>query len=461
MPADTQETNIKRPNVLVLMCDQMQHQRMGFLDPIAHTPFLNSLADEGIHFSNAYTCHGQCVPARAAFQTGLYPHECGVMVIYGFHDHQARLTPKYQTIGHLFKEAGYQTAYFGKTHFGVPLSELGYEIDGDSHPVSDAEAAKRGISYVPKSLRSDYQACDEAVAFLQNYTPGEKPLFMTFSTNLPHPPFFNEPAWADRFTAETLELSHSYYAETFANKPALQKEHALDGNHGAHDEAGQREELAQYYTMIAETDAHFGRIKAEYQRLGIWDDTVVLFLADHGDMMGAHKMRLKGTLPYDELYRIPCIMKLPSGIATKRRVVVDLVSSVQAPGTLLKAAGIDLPAQFHNGHFYDAPFSDGPPADEHIFYEHYAAYWGIHPFYAICTGQFKYARYYGDDHCEEMYDLKTDPHELNNIATDPAYAEQRGELAQRADTWWNDTHGRDLDYYESAAFKANEHNSMR
>ena len=447
-----------QPNVLVLMCDQMQHQRMGFVDGIAHTPTLDRIAIEGVHFTKAYTCHGQCVPTRAALQTGLYPHECGVMVIYGFHNHQARLTTKYQTIGHLFKDAGYKTAYFGKTHFGVPLAELGYDIDGGSYAMDDDEAKEKGWQYVPKPLRSDYRACDDAVEFLQGYAPGENPLFMTFSTNLPHPPFFSEPTWADRFPADDLELSSSYYQETFVNKPAFQQEHATDSNHGAHDEAGQRAELAQYYTMIAEMDAHFGRIVAEYERLGIWDDTVVLFLADHGDMMGAHKMRLKGTLPYEELYRIPCMLKLPKSTTPVRQTVDDLVSSIQAPGTLLLAAGIDPPAQFHNGHFYDAPFRDGPPADEYVFFEHYAAYWGIHPFYAIRTPQFKYARYYGQDACEEMYDLHVDPHELTNIAAEPAYAEQRASLSRRADTWWRNTNGRDLAYYESDAFKANEHN---
>ena len=448
----------KHPHVLVLMCDQMQHQRMSFVDGIAHTPTLDRIAQEGVHFTSAYTCHGQCVPARAAFQTGLYPHECGVMVIYGFHQHQARLTAKYQTIGHLFKDAGYHTAYFGKTHFGMPLADLGYDIDGDSYAMDDDEAKEKGWAYVPKPLRSDYRAADDAVEFLQGYTPGDDPLFMTFSTNLPHPPFFSEPNWADRFPPDDLELAQSFYQETFNNKPPFQQEHATDSNHGAHDEASQRAELAQYYTMIAEMDAHFGRIVAEYERLGIWDETVVLFLADHGDMMGAHKMRLKGTLPYEELYHIPCIMKLPTGSDPQRSVVDDLVSSVQAPATLLRAAGIDLPEQFHNGHFYDAPFRDAPPQDEHIFFEHYAAYWGIHPFYAIRTPQYKYVRYYGDDACEEMYDLAIDPHELSNIAADPNYAEQRSELAQRADSWWQNSHGRDLAYYESDAFKANAHN---
>lgn len=450
-----------KPNVLLLLCDQMQHQRMGFVDAVAHTPFLNDLAAEGIYFKNAYTCHGQCVPARAALQTGLYPHECGVMVIYGFHEHQARLTKKYTTVGQCFKEAGYDTAYFGKTHFGVPLAELGYDTDGDHHPVSDDEVARLGIAHVPKPLKPDYQSCDEAVSFLQSYTPdGDKPLFMTFSTNLPHPPFFTEPAWADRFAAENLDLADSYYAETFADKPAFQKKHAIDGNHGALDELAQRQELAQYYTMIAEMDRHFARIKTEYERLDLWDNTIVLFLADHGDMMGAHKMRLKGTLPYEELYHIPCLMKLPKMVEPQRKVVDDLVSSVQAPATLLQAAGIDPPEQFHNGHFYDAPFREAAPDDAHIFFEHYAAYWGIHPFYAVRTKQFKFVRYYGDDACEEMYDLQSDPHELNNIAADPTHAMTRDDLAQRADTWWQKTHGRDLAYYESAAFKNNEHNRV-
>ena len=448
------------PNVLVLMCDQMQHHRMSFLDPVAHTPFLNELAAESVHFSNAYTCHGQCVPARAAFQTGLFPHECGIMAIYGFHGHGARLTAKYKTLGHCFGEAGYETAYFGKTHFGVPLDELGYEIGVEHRPIDDGEAERLGTRHVPKPLRPDYMACDQTVEFLRTYQPGDRPLFLTFSTNLPHPPFFTEPRWAERFCAPALDLPHSYYAETFADKPPFQEEHALDGHHGARDELAQRHELAQYYTMIAEMDSHFGRIRAEYERLGLWDDTVVLFIADHGDMMGAHRMRLKGTLPYDELYRIPCMLKLPRGTGVARTAVDDLVSSVQAPATLLRAAGLDVPAQFHNGHFYDALFRTGAPDDEHIFFEHYAAYWGIHPFYAVRDRRFKYIRYYGDDACEEMYDLQEDPHELRNIAVDAQHAAQRTALAERADTWWQQTNGRDLAYYESDYFKANQHNRV-
>jgi len=449
----------KNPHILVLICDQMQASRMGFVDGIAHTPTLDRLAATGVHFTQAYTCHGQCVPARASFQTGLYPHECGVMVIYGFHQHQARLTAKYQTIGQVFGNAGYQTAYFGKSHFGVPLGELGYQVDGDNYPMDDREAREMGLMHVPEGLRPNYRACDQAVEFLRAYQPGDQPLFMTFSTNLPHPPFFTEPAWNDRFLPDELELAPSYYQETFANKPPFQRQHALDGQHGAHDEAEQRAELAQYYTMIAEMDAHFGRIVDEFERLGIWEDTFVLFLADHGELMGAHKMRLKGTVPYEELYHIPCIAKLPKGIEPVRRSIDDLVSSVELPGTLIRAAGLEVPDQFQNRHCYDAFFRTEPPQEEYLFFEHYAAYWGIHPFYAVRTPTHKYVRYYGPDACEELYDLVADPHEMHNRSSDSAYASVRAALRTRADQWWHSTDGRDFTYYESDDFKANRHNA--
>ena len=212
--------------------------------------------------------------------------------------------------------------------------------------------------------------------------------------------------------------------------------------------------------MIAEMDAHFGRIVNEFERLGIWDDTFVLFLADHGELMGAHKMRLKGTVPYEELYHIPCIAKLPKGIEPARRSIDDLVSSVELPGTLIRAAGLAVPDQFQNRHCYDAFFRTEPPQEEYLFFEHYAAYWGIHPFYAVRTPTHKYVRYYGPDNCEELYDLIADPHEMHNRSSDAAYASVRAALRTRADEWWYSTDGRDFAYYESADFKANRHNAV-
>lgn len=449
-----------KPNVLVLMCDQMQAGRMGFVDGIAHTPNLDALAGEGVHFTHAVTAQGQCVPARAVFQTGLYAHECGVMINYGFYNHQGRLSGRYAMLGREFADAGYRTAYIGKGHFGVPATELGYAHDGvtDGLKSSDEEARKRGRGHVPPGLRSDYAAADAAVDYLKDYRPDERPLFLMFSTNLPHPPFFREEKFADRFPPDSLPIPKSFYKEDFAGKPPYQRDHVEDGGHGVFEESAVRSMLSDYYSMIAAMDEHFGRVIGEFKRLGLWDNTIVLFFADHGDMMGAHKMLKKGTLPYDELYRIPCIMKLPPGAVAGRRVIDDLVCSVQFPATLLRLAGLEPPPQFRHGDLCEALERQHPPDDEAVFYEHYAAYWGLHPFYAVRTREWKYVRYYGPDATEELYHLASDPDELRNLAEDGASAATRVELAARADEWWRQTDGRDVEYYESDYFRENRHN---
>lgn len=449
------------------MCDQMQAQRLGCIDPTAHTPHLDQLAAEGVHCTHLVSAHGQCVPSRASFITGLPPHECGVMVNYGFHGHQNRLGPDSRTLGHVFAAAGYRTVYFGKCHFGVPLEQLGFAEgrDYDRVNLDDQEAQALGIGHVPRPLRRDYLAAREATAFLQQTEDDGRPLFFVFSTNLPHPPFFAEPDFIQRFDPEDLPLPASYYDEDFAAKPAFQQAHAADGRHGAADEAAARAELAQYYSMIAATDAHVGEVVDCFRQRGWWDETLALFFADHGDMMGAHRMRLKGTLPYEELYRVPCLFKLPKGVLAARQRVDDLLSSVQLAGTLIRGAGLEVPEQMRHGDFWEAFFRAEPPEDEQVFFEHYAAYWGTHPFYGVRTRRYKYVRYYGPeeaaDGCvEELYDLEADPHELHNLADQADQAATLEKLRSQAAAWWQATGGRDYAYYESDFFKANRHNDL-
>lgn len=141
-------------------------------------------------------------------------------------------------------------------------------------------------------------------------------------------------------------------------------------------------------------------------------------------------------------------------------MVDDLVSSVQLAGTLVKAAGLPEEEVFAHGDFLGVlHHDDQPPAQEGVFFEHYAAYWGTHPFCGIRTRDYKYIRYYGVDATEEMYHLTTDPTEIRNVAEDEAYSSKRRELADLTDTWWQTTGGRSAAYYESEHFKSNAHNA--
>ena len=143
-------------------------------------------------------------------------------------------------------------------------------------------------------------------------------------------------------------------------------------------------------------------------------------------------------------------------------MVDDLVSAVQLAGWLCERAGIDTGPAFPHGDLCSAFESDRHPEEEIVFFEHHAAYWGIHPFYGARTRDFKYVRYFGDADTglEELYHLATDPHELNNVAGRSEHADTQRRLAQAAHTWWQATGGRDFAWYESDAFRSNQHNAQ-
>ncbi|MDP6041951.1 MAG: sulfatase-like hydrolase/transferase, partial [Candidatus Latescibacteria bacterium] len=251
---------MEQPHVLFFMCDQMQYQRQGKIDPVAHTPNLDRLADDGTFFTHFHSANGQCVPSRASMQTGLYPHEAEVMIIYGFHNHTAHLTGKQKTVGHVFQDAGYTTAYFGKTHFGTPLRELGYDVG------AGGRKTRRPLS------TGDQEIVGTALDFLEDYD-AQKPLFLTVSVNMPHPPFEVVEGFADQYALEDMVIPRSFYEDDLSDKPQFLQDHMNDGNHGIFDEGELREEMRQYYTMISEVDRLFGEVRRVFEEKGMWDNT--------------------------------------------------------------------------------------------------------------------------------------------------------------------------------------------
>lgn len=453
-----------RPHVLLFLCDQMQYQRQGVIDSTASTPELDRLAREGVFFSHHHASNGQCVPSRVSIQTGLFPHEAKVMIIYRFHGHTAHITNEQMTMGHVFRDLGYATAYFGKTHFGVSLEALGYQFGNEGPPpVAQDEGGGQSSGAADGNPRLmsqvDRTIVDDTLAFIKDYDE-DRPLFLTVSLHEPHPPFELVDAYAELFDIEDMPTPPSFIADDLSTKPDFQRRHAESAGHGQHSERELREELRRYYSMIAHVDQLFGEVRQALEDKAMWDESIVAFTSDHGDMMGAHRMRLKGTLAYDEIFRVPLVLKLPaSSPAPTRKIVDDLSSNVALAGTLIEAAGITAPQSFRGGSILGTVFQNSRPAAEEVFLEHYGAYWGLHPFRAIrvrdaARGDWKYVKYYGpDDGQAELYDLDADPHEVVNRAGNPDLAAWRAELETRVDEWWTRTDGRDFTYYESPEFK--------
>ncbi|MHB1613816.1 MAG: sulfatase family protein [Actinomycetes bacterium] len=437
---------MSRHNVVLILCDQMQYRQQGWVDGVARTPNLDRFARENVAFTSMFVSCPQCTPSRVSLQTGLYPHEAHVMTNYGFFDHTAHLGPEHLSVGMVFRDAGYATAYFGKSHLGYPLTELGYD-----------HAVEHGG--VPGELaRVDAQITRDAITFVRDHGRG-RPLFLTVSWHEPHPPFELVERFAANYRPETF-VPPASFADSLAGKPEFigRRRQEAEGRMDPDRFSG---EQLRYLTMISNIDSEFRLLRSGLEQLDLWDDTVVVFTSDHGDLMGAHGMRLKGTLPYDELLRVPMLLHAP-GRERTRAVVDDLVSNVAIPGTLMDLAGIGRPVAWPDRslvHVLDTPVD---PESQAIYAEHYAAYWGVHPLRLVRTRRWKYVRYYGpDEPTRELYDLETDPHELHNLSVgseDSArseYHDVEEALDAKLERWWVETGGYDFTTYEGDDFRYN------
>jgi arylsulfatase len=427
---------MKQPNVLWIMVDQQQSRAMGLLDPSYRTPNLDKLARRSIRFDKHITAAAQCTPARATWMTGRYPHQVGVNQL------GHALSADQPTVAKEFLKSGYETAYFGKWHLYTPPNEHGFEITARPNEgyldYGGGEADnERAWSHM------DAITTAQTLHYLDHYT-GEKPFFAVTSWNMPHPgidaqPFELIERFASGHPLEEMPVPRSFYEDDLSTKPAHQRIRATTGE-GVLDEAAIREDAQKYRTMLELMDWHLGRVLDMLEQRNLLDDTAIIYTSDHGDLQGAHRLRLKGVVPYKELYEVPLLLHIP-GRTVDGGIVERITSSAAVPGTLLDIAGIPLPDSFEGGSllpFLESTETMKKNEDDFVFIEHYKAYWGFHPFRGIQTNRFKYVYYYNED-VEEMYDLVMDPDELRNVADDQLNAEIKAVFRQQVDDWWERT----------------------
>ncbi|MEK3723118.1 sulfatase family protein [Paenibacillus sp. FSL H8-0034] len=421
-------------NVIMIATDQQKVDAMSCVDSSYHTPNLDKLVERGVRFTGVISTSAQCSPSRATWMTGKYPHQVGVYNIGHV------LDPEEWGIAKEFNKAGYETVYFGKWHLGLSAAAHEFQItdyrtdgmelgganpDPRFHSNKDAVTTSKALNYL--------EACE-----------GNKPFFMKLCWYMPHPntpvdsPFELVEHFARQFPLEDMPIPNSYLHDDLSSKPSFQRQRALDSESELTEELVRRD-AQRYRAMLTLMDWNLGRLMEKLEAKGLIENTTILFTSDHGDMQGAHRLRLKGVLPYKELYNVPVILYVP-GITPSRKVIPDLVSSAAVTGTLLAAAGIEVPAECEGGSLFPSLEQPEPPVDELVFFEHYKAYWGYHPLRGVQSPEWKYVYYFEDD-VEEMYNLRLDPDELVNVAGQPEAESARSRLRQAVDEWWTATGG--------------------
>jgi arylsulfatase A-like enzyme len=405
-----------KPNIVIIMTDQQFGDAMSCVmgDEFLHTPNMDLLAKEGVRFTNAYTPNPLCLPMRTCMATGLYPHETGVLA----NNNKKIQTDEYSFMGKLFKDAGYETGYFGKWH--IALKEEEKDIHG-----FDIMFPKSNLDAAP------------AIEFIKQ--KHDKPFFAVASFLSPH----EICQWARK---EELPGGPIDALPALDKLPPLKANFSIPQNEtdimafmrksyhanrrfpvGAYTNEDWRRLLWGYYRLIERADAFVGEITNALKASGQEKNTLLVFLSDHGDCAGSHQWNQK-TVFYDESSRVPFIIqwkgKIPS---TTSDILVN--TGLDMIPTLCDFAGIDIPSGLH-GKSLMAPvlgltpnwtrefvvsenhMVQGDPVDDQAMQPHGRM---------VRSEHFKYCLYSEGTERESLVDLQFDPGELVNQAKNPIY----------------------------------------
>ena len=423
-----------RPNILLVMADQMAAAPLpAYGGTIVRSPHLDALARDGIVFENAYCNSPICAPSRFSMLTGRLP-----VAIEAF-DNAAELPASLPTIPHYLCSVGYRTILAGKMHFIGPDQQHGFEerLTTDIYPADFAWTpdwragptdAPSGISMrnvtqagtCVRSLQMDYDDEVEYFATQRLYDlardPTARPFFMTVSFSHPHPPYTIGREHWDRYRSAEIDLPRVPpipVAERDIQSQWLHASHGADRERIDEDQV--RRARHAYYGMIAYIDDKLGRLLATLEACGLRDDTVVVFVSDHGEMLGERGMWYKQTF-FDPSCRVPMIVSAPRRFTPRR--VARPVSLVDLLPTLAELAGTD-------GDWIDPidgcsllPLltgADAGPVRDVI--AEYTDMGVIAPCRMLRRGSLKLMFTHG--HPWRLFDLANDPDELEDLAGRP------------------------------------------
>ena len=337
--AATAQRPAARKNILLLYCEQFQHNVASFAGGPAKTENLEKFAAQSVNFSSACTTTGLCSPNRAALFTGRLGHRTGLDDnCHVWHSRLSELNPKQTTLIEWARSAGYFTGYYGKWHLGAdgPIQrgverypEIGFERNrsGGKTQRPDFEAPKR---YYDKSKSfpekpgfystedGSYETCQAATyarqgaSFLKEAAGSERPFFLTLSFNAVHPPYHVVAPYNKMYDWRSI-APPSNLLDDFRGKPRYQNDIMWPFHDTAHMSVDDWKRCIAFYRgFVTLLDRALGETLDAVRQNGFWDNTMIVVVADHGDMCGAHNRFDKGPYCYDEIMRIPMLVRAPA-----------------------------------------------------------------------------------------------------------------------------------------------------
>lgn len=421
-------------NMLVLMSDEHNAKILGCHgNEIVQTPNIDALAARGTRFSNAYCNSPVCIPARASFATGRYIHEIG------YWDNADPYEGSVPSWHHRLRDAGHEAVSIGKLHFrsddddnGFSESQLAMHVVeglGDLMGlVREDLPVRKGAYKIARSAgpgeseytQYDRDITDAAVRWLEAAAARDpdKPWMLFVSWVCPHFPLTAPQRFFDLYPPEDMPLPKLYARDERPTHPYV-RDYAGSFCYDDHfeDEAHVRKAVSSYYALCSFLDDNIGQVLRALEKVGLAEDTNILYTSDHGDNLGSRGLWGKSTL-YEEAAKVPMILAGPDVAAG---VVRDTpVTHLDCYPAFLECVGEPLSAAeraFPSSSLFD--LAAGAEPDRTVLCE-YHGMGSTTGAFMIREGQYKYVYYVG--YPPQLFDLAADPEELVDLGTDPAHA---------------------------------------
>jgi arylsulfatase A-like enzyme len=421
----------RKPNFIFVIADDHRWDAMGAVQkehgenaryPWFETPSMDRLAAGGVRFRNAFITHSICSPGRAGFLTGQYTHVNGVM------DNNTPFPEDAVTHATLLRDAGYRTAYFGKWHMGSQRARPGFQHAAsfiNQGIYQDCPFVINGVETPTKGWVDDVST-DMAIDWLK--ANREAPFSMVLGFKSPHNKRggINLP---DRlrglYEGKTTRRTPNCDIAAIYHKPLAEKDKGKERGLSANSVH------LDYLRHIKGIDENLGRLLDALDELGLADDTVVVYSSDNGYFLGERGLGDKRAL-YEEGLRIPFIVRYPR-LFPKGKVVDELVTNLDLAPTWLDLAGLPAHPGMHGTSFKDLARGEKPADWRTSFLAYYRKELGDTPTcHGIRTEDAKLIVYPGRPEWTEVYDLKQDPYELENLPADGPLAKRlKEELGKR------------------------------
>ena len=430
----------KPRNVVFILSDDHRYDAMSFMGhPFAKTPHMDAMAKNGVHLKNAFVTTSLCSPSRASILTGLYTFRHRVI------DNQRPVPGGTLFFPQYLQKAGYKTGFIGKWHMGHANDDprpgfdywFSFKGQGKYYPPGPRYTINENGNRVKQDGYITTLLTKKAVQFIEDQKGADEPFFLYLSHKAVHGPFTPEPKYDGSLANEPFTVPKS--GELLTNNKKNRPRWLLDQRnswHGMDFPLHTGTDIETFYKSYCEAlrsvDDSIGAVMEQLKKLGIYEDTLVIYMGDNGYMFGEHGL-IDKRVAYETSARVPMLMQCPS-IIKGGSVVENVVANIDIAPTVMEVMGLKKPAHMDGQSFL--PLAMGQTSAPWRDYFLYCYYWEQNypqtpTHFSLRGDKFKYTTYYGVWDTDELFDIQRDPDEQKNLIHDPKFANIKKRMQDR------------------------------